>query len=541
MLKFRLTRDKKPSQHVQPQNLDIPPDPRATAGTTSADPSSASSPVARHNPSGASPLAKAGSVPLALEGKSKLTPTDPTSPTTLASPNLMRKASKGFLGALRMRPSHADPQSPTSPTDARTRPTPPLPNDFTSKARRDEALRARGLLPPAKVKDLSQLEAEENRRLPISPVIDSETSSEPGTSAARAIMDSWRAQNEGLLKPNDSADAEENIARASPKDVPLPLTPPSSTHRLPLTPPATPPKSPRPAGPRARSSPSHSPRASVSQSRSSHEGRARSPSETESAEKVSQWLQHSPGRSPTKRTKPRTSEDSARERLVGSALPRSPTAATHSGEHPQDPPKSSSQLSHSTASDLPDVPSYPFLPRSPTSKRARPAHLAPVIVESAEESPLCDEPHIQFAVEQDVPFLAQEFGAFDGHQTAPPLIATFPVPRPRPRPSKADEGGAAKKKTENRKSLGFMLGKKRAGTLQPEPLLAKPSSLGNLRRAMTTRSKPAPSPLPCPPGIAEVPAVPLSPTMHNQGTILLGVKTIEDEESRRLSEMAFML
>lgn len=33
---------------------------------------------------------------------------------------------------------------------------------------------------------------------------------------------------------------------------------------------------------------------------------------------------------------------------------------------------------------------------------------------------------------------------------------------------------------------------------------------------------------------------PVSPTMHSRGSILLEMKGIEDEESRRLSEMAFL-
>ena len=36
------------------------------------------------------------------------------------------------------------------------------------------------------------------------------------------------------------------------------------------------------------------------------------------------------------------------------------------------------------------------------------------------------------------------------------------------------------------------------------------------------------------------PRVPVQPTMHSRGTILLGTHLIEDEESRRLSEMAFL-
>ena len=41
-------------------------------------------------------------------------------------------------------------------------------------------------------------------------------------------------------------------------------------------------------------------------------------------------------------------------------------------------------------------------------------------------------------------------------------------------------------------------------------------------------------------GVGLRPRVPVQPTMHSRGTILLGTHLIEDEESRRLSEMAFL-
>ena len=42
-------------------------------------------------------------------------------------------------------------------------------------------------------------------------------------------------------------------------------------------------------------------------------------------------------------------------------------------------------------------------------------------------------------------------------------------------------------------------------------------------------------------GVGLRPRMPVQPTMHSRGTILLGTHLIEDEESRRLSEMAFLM
>ena len=41
-------------------------------------------------------------------------------------------------------------------------------------------------------------------------------------------------------------------------------------------------------------------------------------------------------------------------------------------------------------------------------------------------------------------------------------------------------------------------------------------------------------------GVGLRPRAAVQPTMHSRGTILLGTHMIEDEESRRLSEMAFL-
>ena len=84
------------------------------------------------------------------------------------------------------------------------------------------------------------------------------------------------------------------------------------------------------------------------------------------------------------------------------------------------------------------------------------------------------------------------------------------------------------------------------------PAIGKPLSLSNLRRTVSgaIRSRGAQTPVPpVPVNMASLPLgvgagararTPVAPTIHSPGTILLETRGIEDEESRRLSEMAFL-
>lgn len=68
------------------------------------------------------------------------------------------------------------------------------------------------------------------------------------------------------------------------------------------------------------------------------------------------------------------------------------------------------------------------------------------------------------------------------------------------------------------------------------------NSLTNLRRSMTgsIRYSGSSADLSSASSQLSSPRVPISPTMHNRGSILLETKGIQDEESRRLSELAFL-
>jgi len=141
-----------------------------------------------------------------------------------------------------------------------------------------------------------------------------------------------------------------------------------------------------------------------------------------------------------------------------------------------------------------------------------------------------------------------------------------------PRPSVPQR--ASTETSERRKSLAFgLFGKSGSGSSDGEPQRSpKPiRSMTNLRRSVAgtlssrlrpkstlivnTSGKPdfsrlPPSPAllsPTSPGLRQQQQqqggglrVPLSPTIHNRGSILMSTKHIEDDESRRLSEMAFL-
>ncbi|KAH8100956.1 hypothetical protein BXZ70DRAFT_1007886 [Cristinia sonorae] len=149
--------------------------------------------------------------------------------------------------------------------------------------------------------------------------------------------------------------------------------------------------------------------------------------------------------------------------------------------------------------------------------------------------------------------------------------SSSPTPRPRTNISVTSE-------TRDRRasvSFGSLFGKGHSSSLPSDdslkpPTSPKPSrSMSNLRKSVggafasklrpkstlvvnTTAAKQAdfsrlpPSPAPAPagsmsPGVGlRPPRQALSPTIHNRGSILLSTKNIEDDESRRLSEMAFL-
>ncbi|KAH9055840.1 hypothetical protein EDB83DRAFT_1090130 [Lactarius deliciosus] len=191
---------------------------------------------------------------------------------------------------------------------------------------------------------------------------------------------------------------------------------------------------------------------------------------------------------------------------------------------------SSSELSHSTVfTDNGETPASPTSYTMPV--KGRRANLSPITVKSSDGGFLCDEIIIETTEsfpEDDV----DPFAASGSQSTAPAVnlkVDVSAVNAPRRRP------------------LAFLgMATKRASTLDPSSAarISKSTSMASLRRSMTTalqaRARPRStlSPVDVPP-----PSPPLSPlnvTMHNGASILAQASLIDDDETRRLSELAFM-
>ncbi|TFY65564.1 hypothetical protein EVG20_g5524 [Dentipellis fragilis] len=97
---------------------------------------------------------------------------------------------------------------------------PPLDNSFTSKARREEALRARGLLPPARIRYLSELEAEQDARLD---AVVEVPPPESGPSKAREIAEMWRkGKLDHMQEEEEPAVSPKEPSSSASADVPAP-------------------------------------------------------------------------------------------------------------------------------------------------------------------------------------------------------------------------------------------------------------------------------------------------------------------------------
>jgi hypothetical protein len=157
--------------------------------------------------------------------------------------------------------------------------------------------------------------------------------------------------------------------------------------------------------------------------------------------------------------------------------------------------------------------------------KGRRANLSPIMVKSSEGGFLCED--IIFETAESFP--EDDLDPFAGPSSTAPVDLKVDVPAPNPR---------------RRKSLAFLgMAKKRATTLGPSSTagISKSVSMANLRRSMTTvlqaharpRSTLSPQDRSPPPS-------PLSVTMHNGASILAQASLIDDDETRRLSELAFM-
>ncbi|KAH9031835.1 hypothetical protein EDB84DRAFT_1492065 [Lactarius hengduanensis] len=190
---------------------------------------------------------------------------------------------------------------------------------------------------------------------------------------------------------------------------------------------------------------------------------------------------------------------------------------------------SSSELSHSTVfTDNGETPASPTSYTMPV--KGRRANLSPITVKNSDGGFLCEEIIIETAEsfpEDDLdPFAAS------GSQSTVPVNL------------KVDVSAA---NAPRRRPLAFLgMAKKRASTLDPSSAagITKSTSMASLRRSMTTalqaRARPRStlSPVDVPPH--SPPHSPLNVTMHNGASILAQASLIDDDETRRLSELAFM-
>ncbi|TFY83525.1 hypothetical protein EWM64_g472 [Hericium alpestre] len=164
-------------------------------------------------------------------GQSRVSQKPELSPHQSSSgqPGLKTKKSKGLLDMISTRLRAQTPTEDRAATPAaehsprksapkrvsasvarrNTRSGPSLENEFTSKARREEALRARGLLPPKPIKYLSEMEAElDARRMPLAPP-------DAGASQAKEIVEMWRKSNMFTLE-EERTSTEPSDAHDSP-------------------------------------------------------------------------------------------------------------------------------------------------------------------------------------------------------------------------------------------------------------------------------------------------------------------------------------
>ncbi|KAG7451353.1 uncharacterized protein BT62DRAFT_927036 [Guyanagaster necrorhizus] len=175
-----------------------------------------------------------------------------------------------------------------------------------------------------------------------------------------------------------------------------------------------------------------------------------------------------------------------------------------------------------------------------------PSHDIPVIVESPKEE--AASPFSNDGKSSDSPVEPESSLLRRGQTTPSPTESRIKGQRRRSLNlfKKLDKASGSRSLTTVRRSLVGTLGRKEKSDLPVSPTipLALPSpplaerrglravrSLGFNRQLAVVTGAEIPSPSP---------RQPLSPTIHNPGSILLGTCEIEDEESRRVTELAFL-
>jgi len=156
------------------------------------------------------------------------------------------------------------------------------------------------------------------------------------------------------------------------------------------------------------------------------------------------------------------------------------------------------------------------------SVNSKQANISPVAVMSGEGGFLCEEA----IVETTESFPEDDLNPFAGPQSTTPVNL---------------KDGVSATSLWRRKFRAFLgMGKKRASTLGTSSTtgILKSASMVNLQ----ARARPLSilSNVGVPPQSRTFPPSPLNVTMHNDTSILAQLSLIADDESRRLSELAFM-
>ncbi|KAF9041939.1 hypothetical protein BDZ89DRAFT_1156278 [Hymenopellis radicata] len=437
-------------------------------------------------------------------------PQQTTEPQNIQTPRLHPAKSKSLLR--RMSTAFHKPQPTTD--------VPAVPSSSLQQ-KREAALRARGLLPPLANKDLSRQELEQDERC--SPCVPLNPESDADLTEAHRIKEQWEAKNRiadveqrsklstfkfgGLASASQpdltETSQEPNLETLVEVDTPLPS--PSPSGRTPMRPPplklhlATPMGSmsnpgPEPSDPLAIPLPP-SPFPSLYSVRCSSPTLVPLPPSPSASSVVfetgsNELLQPS---SPTMSASHGTDESQSRNR-------------SHTLLSPSQESEDGSIYASSHTLTVHTTESASSIGKHKTPARAWTAHDIEVIAESPREEA----------------------------SISPVEVEEKPANLPLPRRRQTDPTGGEKK--ERRKSVNLF---SRAAS----PSVSVTSSIGSLKRSVVgtlsrrdTRSRTPRSPtFPPPP-----PRLAVAPTIHSPGSILIEASEIEDEESRQLTENAFL-
>ncbi|EPQ52761.1 hypothetical protein GLOTRDRAFT_140391 [Gloeophyllum trabeum ATCC 11539] len=479
---------------------------------------------------------------------------------------------KRMTTRIRRRVSGALPQVPAHSASLSKHGSPPLPNEFTNKELREKALRERGLLP---TRDLSAQEAARDQcKTYVKPLSDEEAG-RGGKTAAMRVREEYEARERELrsVPPSDECEVPrmDDVAGTSTneaQDVSRTLTASPVSEKL---------------TERAVSSPSI---VTTTQPQQPHSQSLPSPTSPTTSGSFSDRFARLPPH-PTKRPPPPPIQISSSPATPVNATPKllpSPPPHVPSSSAPLSPTASrpgliksnSTSTRNTTDSEVPSLSlsaSDSSSVQSPASPRdvelqdmRRRASLGPI--DGVLGNPQEAFTPLQRIAEMEMRAGCDEHGVARG-RARESKTKTLPLPPAHVTARPVSAAPSEASSTEKRKSFALFSRRPSGSASDSEGPSLKKGSFTSLRRTLNggekrpkTSYNPPPSsfagrhrgasaPAPRPPseyvddadskrpgvGLRRAPA---NPTMHSRGSILLEMKGIEDSESRRLSEMAFL-